>query len=97
MKQPNFEYLKRKFYERFKDDPDPKVVFIVYEKRKQIKDLIKYNLDLKKYLDEFKIDYANVLIDLMHKKKKSKLPEWLVKKEYRLGYNSNNELDLIKI
>lgn len=105
--QPNFETLKRAFYQAyitseyysFSEKATSAILlaalsnkdFRPFHKKKE-----EFKVDFNKWLNGIDIRQAGELIDALVKENKS-VPGWMAKKQYVIDYNEQGALDLIRV
>jgi hypothetical protein len=97
--QPNFEEVKRAFYQHFINHPNTDFSLLMervkipstkplHERRKE------FDRELNEWLDRLDIRVSGTLIDVLVKDG-ARLPAWMKNKKYSIEYNRNDMLDLI--
>ena len=101
--QPNFECLKRAFFNSFEGCLEADIAILKQTMIAQrllphvSKRRAEFLKDFNTWLDQLDIRCVGELIDAIVKRGVITLPSWLKHKKFIIDYNKNEALDLIKI
>lgn len=99
--QPNFEIVKRAFYQSFASCPESDFYIAISgslagDFRSFYKRAADFKEDFNKWLDRVDIRCCMQLVEAVVKYGKVTIPKWISQKQFAIEYNDNGCLDLIR-